>query len=188
MLIVQALIYFVTLNLFALGIDSLFNKIFDKLEKRSQEKYSLYDWLGNPQSPISLEQKLTSIKDFSPKEFNKNCSEIKTIITSSLDTLEKLKSYRKYLELKTESPRLTALLNSFQTILIAIITATLITILSFSDVKSWIYLISAFVFIIFFIGLLKVIDWLSKNIDQNRLLLMLVNECIYEKEHESIPN
>lgn len=33
---------------------------------------------------------------------------------------------------------------------------------------------------------MRVIDFISKTIDRNKLLLVLVNECIQEKENEEV--
>ncbi|TWT05446.1 hypothetical protein FQV26_13515 [Planococcus sp. CPCC 101016] len=179
-LVINVGIIIIIINILLFFLDILYNKFFVWYEKKSREKYNFYQWIGNPDPPINMYEEFKNKKDFSPKDFNENCRLIKTKVKEEMASLNKLKSYKTFLELQINSPRLNAVMNSFQTILIAIITATLITFLNFFDVESKILVISYFVSIILAVGLFKGIDFFSNEIDRNRLLLILVNECIEE--------
>ncbi|MDY7044415.1 hypothetical protein RVS70_09380 [Virgibacillus sp. M23] len=175
----------VSINLLVFLSYYLLEKAFNKLEKRSKEKYNLYDWLGNPKSPINLYGKFSKWKGFDSKNFKENCTYLKDEIKKQTKTVEGLKDYKKYLEIKNSSPRLTTLLNSSQTIIIAVITSSLITFLNFTDKKTSSLFLSYFTFIIFLIGLGIVINFMSNEIERNKLLLVLVNECISEEERNN---
>lgn len=172
----------IILNVFIFMLVILYNKFFNWYDKRSKEKYNFYDWMGNPDSPINMYEAFKNKKNFSPKEFNKNCKLIKKKIKEEMVSIDKLNSYKTFLELQISSPRLNAVMNSSQTILIAVITAALVTFLNFFNVKSLSLIISYFVAIVFIIGLFKAIDFFSSEIDRNKLLLVLVKECIEENE------
>lgn len=174
----------IILNVFIFMLVILYNKFFNWYDKRSKEKYNFYDWMGNPDSPINMYEAFKNKKNFSPKEFNKNCKLIKKKIKEEMVSIDKLNSYKTFLELQISSPRLNAVMNSSQTILIAVITAALVTFLNFFNVKSFSLIISYFVAIVFIIGLFKAIDFFSSEIDRNKLLLVLVKECIEENESE----
>lgn len=160
-------------------------KVYQRFEKRAAEKFSIYHWLGNPANPITLKDSLSNIKDFTPEKFQHNCSIVKETILSQIVESEELRSYKRFLDLKNESPRLTSLLSSFKTILIAIITATILAFLNFSEFSYMTFAISYFVLIISAGTLLVSIDYMSKTVDRDKLLLMLVNECIEESEQSS---
>lgn len=159
------------------------DKIYQRFEKRAAEKLSIYHWLGNPTNPITLKDSLSNIKDFTPEKFRHNCNIVKAAILSQVGESEELRSYKRFLDLKNKSLRLTSLLSSFKTILIAIITATFLTFLNFSEFSYMTFIISYFVLIISACTLLVSIDYMSKTVDRDKLLLMLVNECIEEVEH-----
>lgn len=175
----------IILNVFIFILVFLYNKFFNWYDKRSKEKYSFYDWMGNPDSPINMYEAFKNKKNFSSKEFNENCKLLKKKIKEEMVSSDKLNSYKTFLELQISSPRLNAIMNSSQTILIAVITAALVTFLNFFNVKSFSLIISYFVAIVFIIGLFKAIDFFSIEIDRNKLLLVLVNECIEENESEA---
>lgn len=176
------IVVLIFVNFSIMIIEFLFNKLIKWYEKRTAEKYNFYEWLGNPHHPISFYEEFSSKKDFETYNFRENCKIIKEKILQEMIDLNELKGYKIFLELKTQSPRLNSLLSSSQTILIAVIVSTLITFLNFSDIKINKLIVSYMILIIFGVGLLKMIDFMSKAIDRNKLLLILVNECIQEKE------
>jgi len=73
------IVIFLAANLFSFTIDFIFNKFFKWHEKRSAEKYNLFQWMGNPNSPINFDG-FSSLKDFEPNNFIGNCILIKEII------------------------------------------------------------------------------------------------------------
>lgn len=173
-------------NLFLLTIDFLFNKFFSWYDKHSAEKYNFYQWMGDPHPPIKFYEEFSSIKKFEHDKFVHNCNRIKEKILRDLPELNDLKGFRTFLELKSASPKLTSLLSSFQTILIAVITSSLVTALNFTKWSQVKIFLSYILFLIFFVGLMKTIDFISKAIDRDKLLLVLVNECIQEKENQVV--
>lgn len=179
-LLINVSIILVISNILFFMLDILFNKYFDWYDKREKEKYNFYDWIGKPDSPLDLQSIYENKKDFARDDFIGNCKLIKDTISDKMNSLEKLQGYRRFLELQTSSPRLNTLMNASQTILIAVITAALITFLNFNDVSVLMLIVSYFVAMIFVVGLLKAIDFYSSKIDRNKLLLVLVNECIEE--------
>lgn len=167
-------------------LDFLFSKYFDWYDKREKEKYNFYEWIGKPDSPLDLQSFFENKKDFARADFIGNCKLIKDTISYQMDSLEKLQGYKRFLELQTSSPRPNTLMNASQTILIAVITAALITFLNFDDVRVLMLIVSYFIAMIFVVGLLKAIDFYSSKIDRNRLLLVLVNECIEEYDSSNM--
>lgn len=187
-LILVFIIFIVVINISSFLIFWIIDKIYQRFEKRAAEKFSVYHWLGNPVNPITLKDSLSNIKEFTPENFQHNCSIVKEKILSQLSEAEELRaeelrSYKRFLDLKNESPRLTSLLSSFKTILIAIITATILTFLNFNEFSYTTFAISYFVLIISAGTLLVSIDYMSKTVDRDKLLLVLVNECIEETEN-----
>lgn len=182
-LVLVFIIFTAVINISAFLIFWIIDKIYQRFEKRAAEKFSVYHWLGNPVNPISLKDSLSNIKEFTPENFQHNCSIVKEKILSQLSEAEELRSYKRFLDLKNESPRLTSLLSSFKTILIAIITATILTFLNFNEFSYTTFAISYFVLIISAGTLLVSIDYMSKTVDRDKLLLVLVNECIEEIEN-----
>lgn len=179
------LFFILTLLLFNLAIyvlEIIYQKFFKWYEKRTNEKYSFYDWIGNPEPPIKIYNEFSNKRDFIAMDFEENYQTLKNKILHELPTEKKLKSYKKYLELQSNSPRLTALLSSLQTILIAVITGALVTFINFTEINGWRFFISYFIALAFFVGLLKAIDFMSTAIDRNRFLLLIVEECIEESE------
>lgn len=185
-LILICVTFFLLVNLLIFIIDFSFNKFFSWYDKHTSEKYNFYQWMGNPQPPIMFYEEFSSFKNFEHNKFVENCNRIKEKMLRDLPEQSDLKGFRTFLELKTSSPRLTSLLGSMQTILIAVITSSLITTLNFTNWSVWKFIISYILFLIFFVGLIRVIDFISKTIDRNKLLLVLVNECIQEKENQEV--
>ncbi|QUG40559.1 hypothetical protein KD050_14805 [Psychrobacillus sp. INOP01] len=185
-LILAFIAFFLLFNLFLFIINFSFNKFFNWYDKHTAEKYNFYQWMGDPHPPIKFYEEFSSIKNFEHNKFIENCNRIKEKMLRDLPELSDLKGFRTFLELKSASPRLTSLLSSMQTILIAVITSSLITTLNFTKWSVLKFILSYILFLIFFVGLMKVIDYISKSIDRNKLLLVLVNECIQEKENQEV--
>lgn len=141
-LVLPFIIFTAVINISVFLIFWIIDKIYQRFEKRAAEKFSMYHWLGNPANPITLKDSLSNVKDFTPEKFQHNCSIVKETIVSQLGEAEDLRSYKRFLDLKNESPRLTSLLSSFKTILIAIITATILTFLNFSEFSYMTFTIS----------------------------------------------
>lgn len=174
----------IVLNLLVFIVGVFVDKFFEWFDKKEKERYSFYDWMGNPEDPLDLLNKYSDKKVFSKTDFVGNCNILKQTILEEMDTIEKLKAYRNFLELKTNSPKWNTLMSAFQTILIAVITAALITFLNFIHVEKELLIISYIVAIVFILSLSKAIAFYSSKIDRNKLLLLLVNECI-EEYHQS---
>lgn len=164
------------------------DRVFHWFEKRTKEKYSLYDWLGNPDNPITLKYKLSNMKEFTPENFKTNCRTVKNEILLELSELDDLKNYKKFLELKNNSPRFNSLLSSSQSIFIAVITASILTFLNLTDINYLKLIISYFFLLLSAISLITAIDYMSKAMDRDKILLLLVEECIQEKENEVLQN
>lgn len=179
-LLLQFIVTFIVLNLFAVTIDFILSKLFEIYIKRSAEKYDFYEWSGKPDSPIDLYKEFSKKKDFDPTRFKENCEKIKEKIYRDLPELDELKSYKTYLELKSTSPRLSSLLSATQTIFIAVIASSLITFLNYTNINGLKMFFSYIFFMLFYFGLMHIIDFMSKAIDRDKLLLVLVNECIEE--------
>lgn len=157
-------------------------------ESRPNDEYNLYEWLGAPQHPINLYTEFSSIKNFDRRNFKNNCILIKEKIKRETKDINGLRQYQTYLKLKNNSPKLKSFMNSFQSIIIAVVTYCLVTLLNFTKINLSILIINFFAFLVFVVFLVKLIDYLSKEIDRNELLLLLVNECIYEDENKSLDN
>lgn len=178
------IIFAASMNVFGLVFYWIMENINQRFEKRAAEKFSIYHWLGNPENPITLKAELSGIKEFKPEKFKDNCEIVKKEINKELKELEDLKSYKKFLILKNDSPRLTSLLSSLKTILIAIITASILTFLNLAEFSFMAFMSSYFFLVISGITLLASIDYMSKAIDRHKLLLILISECIEDKERE----
>ncbi len=187
-IVLAYLLIAIIFNIMIFASDYLSNKIFNWYEKRLKAKYTLYEWLGHPYPSIDIKKRLSDKKNFTVEEFEENCNMIKKEISLELRDLKGWKSYKKYLELKINSPRFPSLLSSSQSILIALIGAAVITFLNFSDKSNIQLVISYFFLLIAGVGLAKAIDLWSSIIDRDRFLLVLVNEYIEEKENEILQN
>ena len=96
-------------------------------------------------------------------------------------TNNELKSLKFYLETRNESSKFNAIFNSTQTILIAIIIPSILTMVNFSHKHSTIF-ISAIIFASCFFSLISIIESTGKETDQRKVMLRLVNDCIEELE------
>lgn len=148
-------------------------------EKRKQKNYSLLTWLGDTNVTLDLYADLSNIKTFNPENFFNNYEITKQKIKERFTTINELKAFKNYLEIKTTSQKYTALLSSTQSILIAIIIPAVITTVNFTvAANSKTVLINTVVFYVFWIILLNAIDFIGKELDKIKVLLKLVNECI----------
>lgn len=162
------------------SITKLMDKFFIWIDKRKMDKYSLYEWSGEP-IWLDFHTQLSSIKDFDPKSLSDNYERIKEEIKKTFNTSKKLTAFKIYLEVKCESTRLNSLLNSTQSIFVALITFSIVTLVSYTELTQMKSVVFIIIFLIVWFGLLMVIDYVSKLIDRNKVLLKLVNECLIEK-------
>lgn len=183
--IISYVILFVGTNAIVIIVQFLVTKLLDKLfiwiDKRKMDKYSLYEWSGEP-IWLEFHEQLSSIKEFNPKNLSENYEKIKEEIKKSFNNRKQLNAFKIYLEVKCESTRLNSLLNSTQAIFVALITFSLVTIVNFTELTQMKSIFFIVVFVVVWFGLLMVIDFVSKQIDRNKVLLKLVSECLEEKE------
>jgi hypothetical protein len=187
MQIIGYIIMFIVVNVFTiiaqLLVAKLFNRLFTWIDKRKMDNYSLYEWSGEPVW-LEFHEQLSSIKKFNPKSLSKNYERIKVEIKSTFNNGKKLNAFKVYLEVQCDSPRLNSLLNSTQSIFVAIITFSLVTLVNFTELTQTKNMFFVFIFIIVWLGLLMVIDRVSKQIDRNKVFLKLVSECIEEEKQK----
>lgn len=180
-LLTTYLVLFLITNAFILTgqfiITKLAHKLTDLINKKKMEKYSLYEWSGDLVW-LEFNDAITSIKDFDPKDLYTNYNQIKKQIEKTYNNREKLIALKIYLEVKSESPRLSSLQSSTQAILVGLITFSLVTLVDFPKLTQ---LKGSFLFILFalvWLSLLMFIDFTSKQVDRNKVMLKLVNECL----------
>ena len=153
------------------------NKISAWVDKKKMEKYSLYEWTGDL-IWLEFNDTLTSIKDFEPKDLYANYNKIKIEMERTFNNREKLIALKIYLEVKSESPRLNSFLSSNQAILVGLVTFFLVTLVDFPELTQLKGMFLFILFVIVWLILLMFIDFTSKQIDRNKVLLKLVNECL----------
>ncbi|MGG4039912.1 hypothetical protein [Heyndrickxia ginsengihumi] len=183
--IITVLLFFVAcqvaVNILALSAMYLSIFVTNNIEKQLKKKYSLYEWLGNPTYPNNkIMEKIKGKKQINSYKFAENRELVKDIIKEELKSKSEMKSYLDYLKLQSESNRLSNLLTATQTILIAVITSSLITVLNFSEVKTQKVVFSYFFFILFVIALYTAIYTINNSQDRNKFLKELVEECVNE--------
>ncbi|MFE4077030.1 hypothetical protein [Peribacillus sp. YIM B13477] len=154
-------------------------KIDNWLEKRRQKNYSLLTWLGDTNVSLDLFDDLSNIKTFNHEDFYKNYMMVKNKIKEYFPTNNQLKGLKFYLETRNESSKFNAIFKSTQTILIAIIIPSILTMINFSLKNSTIFL-STITFVAFWFLLLRAIDSMGKETDKMKVMLRLVNGCIEE--------
>jgi ABC-type multidrug transport system fused ATPase/permease subunit len=170
----------VIVNVFVWIIHLVVEKVSLWFEKKRQKTYSLLTWLGETNVALDLYDDLSSIKTFNPEKFFNNYELTKQKIKERFTTINELKAFKHYLEIKTTSQKFTALFSSTQSILVAIIIPSVITTVNFTVTNSKTILINTIVFYVFWIILLNAIDFIGKELDKIKVLLKLVNECIDE--------
>ncbi|OAH57774.1 MULTISPECIES: hypothetical protein [Bacillaceae] len=178
------MMYVVFNTLLFLGIyimDYLVSKLDSFLERKKKKKYSLFNWLSDPYLTLDFRNELLREMDFDSKNFHENYQKIKEKIKEN-KSLNDLKALKMYMEMKTESPRYNSILSSTQTILIAVLTTALITMYNIDSTNVFERNKSLIFFGGFWAFLLLTIDYISKEIDRNKLLLKLISECVEEEE------
>lgn len=156
-------------------------KLDNWLEKRRQKNYSLFTWLGDTNVPLDLFDDLSNIKTFNHDDFYKNYMMVKNKIKEHYPTKNELKSLKSYIEIRNESSKFNTIFNSTQTILIAIIIPSILTMVNFSQKHSTIFF-STIIFAGCFFSLISIIESTGKETDQRKVMLRLVNECIEESD------
>jgi hypothetical protein len=168
----------VIVNVFVWSIHMVVEKVSLWFEKKRQKNYSLLTWLGETNVALDLYDDLSAVKTFNPEKFFNNYELTKQKIKQRFSTINELKAFKHYLEIKTSSQKFTALFSSTQSILVAIIIPSVITTVNFTVTNSKTILINSIVFYVFWIILLNAIDFIGKELDKIKVLLKLVNECI----------
>jgi ABC-type multidrug transport system fused ATPase/permease subunit len=168
----------VIVNVFVWIIHLVVEKVSLWFEKKRQKNYSLLTWLGETNVALDLYDDLSAVKTFNPEKFFNNYELTKQKIKQRFSTINELKAFKHYLEIKTTSQKYTALFSSTQSILVAIIIPAIITTVNFTATNSKTVLINTVVFYVFWIILLNAIDFIGKELDKIKVLLKLVNECI----------
>ncbi|WP_053362560.1 hypothetical protein [Bacillus sp. FJAT-27251] len=175
----------IIINILVFILDFLLKRFDLFLKKRKQKNYSLYDWLSDPNLISSFTTELTTTKRIDSKNFYSNYNLTKQILKNHFKKEEDLRSFKIYLEMITESPRYNAILTASQSIIVAIIVSLLLILFNNNDQLSHLELYSrSIIFIMLWICLLSLITFFSKEIDRNKILLKLVNECILEIQPE----
>ncbi|MDM5337375.1 hypothetical protein QUF84_09125 [Fictibacillus enclensis] len=155
--------------------------------KFGKKKKNLYYWMGNPQDPYSLYTELSNYYDYNYEDFYGNCEVIKKIISQIVPPTQ-LKQYKKYLEYRNKSTHMDLLMKVAIPFFLAIITAAVISMLSFLDKNPSMinYLNNFGVLVIGFIGLKRVISFNTFEENRNRLLLLIISELIEEDEEKRL--
>lgn len=184
-LIIKAIIVLAVSNILLLVFEKLLTKIINYaikiFNKKKMKRYSLFEWMGETKW-LDLMDNLSNKKGFSNNDIHENYQLIKKEIRSIYNNIDKLKSLKIYLEVITESPKLTILNSVTQTILLAIITTSIIGYINgLMTLKNHIYLYLFVVILVWFV-LLASISFINKEINKNKLLLKLVLECLTEDE------
>jgi hypothetical protein len=182
LLLASIFIILIIANFFVWLIHFIEEKTLNFFEKRKQKNYSMMDWIGDTNLSLELYNELSDFKTFNHEKFHENYLTIKQKIKTHFTTIEQLKGFKFYLELKTGSQKYISILNSTQTILIAIIIPSVLTVLNLKNITSIGSSINAILFLIFWLILLNAIDFIAKQMDKMKVLLRLVNECIEENE------
>lgn len=117
-------------------------------ETRRKKNYSLLTWLGDTDKSLDLFDNLSNLKTFNPQYFYINYMMVKNKIKEHFPTNNELKGFKFYIETRNESSKFNAIFNSTQTILIAIIIPSILTMVNFSLKNSTIF-ISTIAFVAF---------------------------------------
>ena len=163
------------INLFIWGIHVIVGNVF-----KCSEKTTLCKWFGDTNISSSFYDVLSDIKTVNQVSFHENYMFIKQMIKKHFPTNNELIGFKSYMETRTEISKYTAIFNSTQTILIAIIIPAIITTVNFSSVSSIKHLISIGVFIVCWLVLLNSIYFMGKEFDKSKVMLRIVKECMEE--------
>lgn len=168
------------INFFTWLLHFLIDKGLNWLEKRKKRRYSLSTWLGDTNVSLELYNELESVKSFNPTNFHENYELAKQKILKCYSTVDELRGLKHHLEIQTSSQKYTSIYNSTQTILLGLIIPILLTIFNFKNFTSMSSSYNSVLFLIIWLGLLNIIDFMANQIDKKKVLLRLVNECIDE--------
>ncbi|QFF98880.1 hypothetical protein PB01_08560 [Psychrobacillus glaciei] len=117
------------INLMIYIFDKISSKLFDLIikmyNKRKMKNFNLFEWIGETKW-LKLYDTLKDIKEFDNNSIHDNFKKIKKEINKEFNSKEKLKSFKLYLEVIVESPKLIILNTVIQTLLLAVITTSLI--------------------------------------------------------------
>ena len=187
--IIATLFSVIVINIFLLIAEKMLAKIIDylmiKYDKKKMKSYNLFEWMGES-NWLTLYDNISKIKQFDKNLIDENYNEIKKEIKKEFNSIKKLESFKIYLEVKVESPKLTILSTVTQTILLALITSALISYMNgINDSEFNGYLYILIVVIVWFI-LLGAISFITKQIDKFKLLLKLVVECINDEKNSNV--
>lgn len=179
--VIEVICFLLIINLLIWITHIVIDKVYKWYQKKKQKNYSLFTWLGDTDVFVSLYDELSNIKSFNQDNFHDNYITVKQKIKEHFTTINDLKAFRTYLEIKTDSSKYIAIFNSTQTIIIAVITTAIITLVNFVNTSSDTLLIILMVISVFWILLLNSINFMGREIDKMKVLLRLVNECIDEE-------
>lgn len=169
-------------NLLYIAIITIAKVILKKVEKRNKNRYSLYDWLGDPYIYLKFYDELINKKQINQLDFNRNYSLIKKIIKKYYSSYDEISALRIYLESRSKSSRLNQFMAAVKSIIVALIIPVAIGVFSiFTTNKSHLIWYSVG-FLLLFFSLLILINFVSKEIDRQNNLLLIVKEMLNEME------
>ncbi|PAD80635.1 hypothetical protein CHH57_24035 [Niallia circulans] len=174
-LVIVNLLMFILIKLLGKGIDYILRKY----DQRKMKNYNMLEWMGEA-IWLDLYHDLAKKKVFDRHNISNNYNDIKEIVKEKYKSEKELRSLELYLEVRNESQVLKTLNTVTQTTLVAIITSSLVSFMNgMITLKSSgvIYLV---IFMVVWIMLMIAINYFSKEMSKDKLLLKLVKECISE--------
>lgn len=174
-LVVVNLLMFILIKLLGKGVDY----ILSKYEQRKMKNYNMLEWMGEA-IWLDLYNDLAKKKEFDRHNINDNYNTIKAIVKEKYKSEKELRSLELYLEVRNESPVFKTLNTVTQTTLVALITSSLVSFINGMitfESSGVIYLI---IFMVVWVMLMIAINYFSKEMSKDKLLLKLVKECISE--------
>ncbi|AYV67245.1 hypothetical protein C2I06_10355 [Niallia circulans] len=174
-LVIVNLLMFILIKLLGKGIDY----ILSKYDQRKMKNYNMLEWMGEA-IWLDLYHDLAKKKVFDRHNISNNYNDIKEIVKEKYKSEKELRSLELYLEVRNESQVLKTLNTVTQTTLVAIITSSLVSFMNgMITLKSSgvIYLV---IFMVVWIMLMIAINYFSKEMSKDKLLLKLVKECTSE--------
>ncbi|PAD85465.1 hypothetical protein CHH55_23325 [Niallia circulans] len=174
-LVIVNLLMFILIKLLGKGIDY----ILSKYDQRKMKNYNMLEWMGEA-IWLDLYNDLAKKKVFDRHNISNNYNDIKEIVKEKYKSETELRSLELYLEVRNESQVLKTLNTVTQTTLVALITSSLVSfmngMITFKS-SGVIYLV---IFMVVWIMLMIAINYFSKEMSKDKLLLKLVKECISE--------
>lgn len=168
----------VVINLLFLILLAIWGKIVNRFEKRNKEKYSLYNWLGDPNIYLKIYDKLIKTKPHDHSDFKQNYDEIRNIIRENYRSEEELHALKIHLESRNKSPRLNQVMTGMQSIIIALIIPVALGALNIFTMNKSYWILDSLGFIFLFFLLLIFIDYMCKTIERQNTLLLIVNDML----------